>query len=119
MEEIEDAVYKFYDHLNSKHLLKVPKEVKFYIYDLVIIEDDESCQFNARIQEYDYEVQILIAGRSPYGPLILLAHEHCHLLQMYKWKTWPSGMIHPSQDDDLEVQARSFAENEVDLYQYR
>lgn len=115
MASVSEELSVFYDYLINKYHIDVPLYVEIHDRDVEMFEEDGRFYY-AQIQEgYPY-IGILIATRSPHSPLLLLAHEFCHLLQMYKWYTWHEGMAHPPQDHELEIEARSFASSEVEAY---
>lgn len=58
-------------------------------------------------------VYIFLASSAPEDWRKILAHEFCHVLQMYHWHTWPEGLEHPAPAHPLEIEANEFAANEV------
>lgn len=58
-------------------------------------------------------VDIHIATDAPIDRRQILAHEACHILQMYHWFTWREGVQNLPPDHPLEVEAHQFAEREM------
>lgn len=108
----------FFNYLSERYPLPSDVTVLFEKQDVEFWQYPDGNIFYAQINDMgDGFVYIFVAERAPVDPLLLMAHEYCHILQMYVWNTFPDHFgYHPPPDDPLEIQAHEFAGEELQRY---
>jgi len=113
---VRARINNLFDHLLSKFSVDLSScIVELYVYETEYFEEGDSVYYSQYQEELPC-INFLIAAHADHDPLVLFAHEFCHLLQSLVWKTWPVGIKHPPQDHPLEEEARCFAEEESKAY---
>lgn len=106
----------FFDYLQNKYPISDVCTVSFELQNVEIYTSENGDQFYGQANDTGGFVYIFIAQHAPVDLLLILAHEYCHVLQMYIWKTFPCDLSHPAIDHPLELEAHEFAKREVDRY---
>lgn len=116
----------FLDWLTQKYPLPVGLIVNYEVYDVEIFENDSNDSAAYGVVDVVDDIEgitgaafISIAGKAPIPPIEILAHEYCHIIQMFVWETFPQNMKHPQYDHHLEKEARYFAKRMVEDYSCR
>lgn len=105
-----------FDYLQRKYPVSDVCQVSFELQDVEIYTYENGDQFCGQVNDLDGVVSIFIAQRASNDLLLILAHEYCHVLQMYLWGNFPKGLSHTPKGHPLELEAHAFAEREVEIF---